>query len=347
MPMRSSNTTMTIAEYSEQLRNKQIMVNRDYQRTDRVWPVSAKSNLIDTILNGYPLPKLILSQTTDLDTRRTRKEVVDGQQRTAAIQEFYENRYALTRGDFAGRRFEELDDANKRDFISYELAIDLFATASDEEIREVFRRINSYQVPLNKQETRHATHQGEFKWFMRDQAAKYASSLLKMGIVTEKQISRMGDLEFLTDLVYLIKFGIKTASPKALDNLYSQNDRLFPDKDQVAQKLDYGLGSIINLSELHRGPLNSRGNAFSLFAALVAVGYPDSPVALSVIGGAQPLAFAPREVMMSNLGLLSDALEGDGNEFPEFAAASKQGTNTEKTRKTRAQWLYRALTNTL
>ena len=29
----------------------------------------AQSNLIDTILNGYPLPKMFLSQKTDLKTR--------------------------------------------------------------------------------------------------------------------------------------------------------------------------------------------------------------------------------------------------------------------------------------
>lgn len=347
MPMRSTNTTMTIAEYYEQLINKQIIVNRDYQRTDKVWPVSAKSNLIDTILNGYPLPKLILSQTTDLDTRKTRKEVVDGQQRTAAIQEFYENKYALSRGDFAGRRFEDLEDANKRDFISYELAIDLFATASDEEIREVFRRINSYQVPLNKQETRHATHQGEFKWFIRDQGAKFSSSLLKMGLMTEKQISRMSDLEFLTELVHLIKFGVKTASPAALTKLYLDNDKVFVDRDSVAQQLDYGIGAIINLPELHAGPLIGRGNIYSLFAAFLSVGFPTGTVSKSMGVDNERVPYAAREVIIANLSSLSEAISTEEDGFDDFVAASKQGTNTEKNRKTRANWFRRALTDTM
>ncbi len=64
MAMRSTNTNMTIAEYIEQIKLKQITINHDYQRTDKVWPISAKSNLIDTILNGYPIPKLIFSQMT-------------------------------------------------------------------------------------------------------------------------------------------------------------------------------------------------------------------------------------------------------------------------------------------
>jgi len=178
MPIRTTANNMTIADYSEQLRNRQITINHDYQRSDTVWPISAKSNLIDTILSGYPIPKLILSQTTDLDTRKTRKEVVDGQQRTAAITEFLENKYSLSRGDFAGNRFNDLDDTTKREFLEYSLSADIFTSATDEEIREVFRRINSYQVPLNRQETRHATHQGEFKWFIRD-LGKYTRPALE------------------------------------------------------------------------------------------------------------------------------------------------------------------------
>jgi hypothetical protein len=99
MAMRTMANNLTIASYSEQLRNRQIIINHDYQRTDKVWPISAKSNLIDTILAGYPIPKLILSQRTDLATRKTRQELVDGQQRTAAIIEFLGDKFSLSRGN--------------------------------------------------------------------------------------------------------------------------------------------------------------------------------------------------------------------------------------------------------
>jgi hypothetical protein len=346
--MRSTNTSMTIAEYYEQLQNRQIIINHNYQRTDRVWPVSAKSNLVDTILNGYPIPKLILSQTTDFDTRKTRKEVVDGQQRTTAIVEFYENRYALTRGAFAGRRFEELGDDAKTDFISYELSIDLFTTASDEDIREVFRRINSYQVPLNKQETRHATHQGEFKWFIVEQGKLYSTSLNKMGIVTEKQISRMADLEFITELVALLREGIKTSSPTALNKLYSENDSTFPDSQAIAEDLQYGIGMLINFPELHRGGLATRASFYSLFAALIAIHSPASKPAQSLPEGERGRDLVERDVALANLGLLSEAVEADDEgPFGAFVAASKQGTNTLKNRTTRFRWYYEALTGTL
>ena len=76
---------------------KEIRVNRNYQRSEKVWPPAAKSFLIETILLGYPVPKLSLYQITDLKTRRTVKEIVDGQQRTLTIKAFFDNRLRLRR----------------------------------------------------------------------------------------------------------------------------------------------------------------------------------------------------------------------------------------------------------
>jgi hypothetical protein len=345
MAMRTLPTNLTIASYAEQLSNKQIVVNHNYQRSDKVWPVSAKSNLIDTILAGYPIPKLILSQRTDLITRRTRQELVDGQQRTAAITEFLGDKFAVSRGEFAGLRFDDLDNPKKRDFLDYELSADIFTSATDEDIREVFRRINSYQVPLNKQETRHATHQGEFKWFIRDLGTQYATSFVKTGLLTERQVTRMTDLEFLTELVQLIKSGVKTASPGALNALYRDNDQSFPDKDRVQEQISYGLGEIINLSEIHNTALMSRANIFSLFGAFTAIRFMNSPVSMALEPGVERRPFTERANLLTNLTALADALEDNADgPFYEFVSAAKQGTNTEKNRTTRLRWFYRALT---
>ena len=346
MVIRTTPNNMTIADYNEQLKNRQITINHNYQRSDKVWPISAKSNLIDTILMGYPVPKIILSQTTDLDTRKTRKEVVDGQQRTAAITEFLDNKYALSRGDYAGLRFNNLDDTAKHAFLEYPLSADVFTSATDEEIREVFRRINSYQVPLNRQETRHATHQGEFKWFIKDLGTRYATSFVKIGIMVERQISRMADLELLTELVHAIKNGIKTANPSALDALYSTNDESFPDRGQIEDQLTFGLGEIINLVEIHNTKLVSRPNLYSLFAALVAVRFPPSPLRTDLEPPDRDSAFADRANILTNLTTLADAIENDHAEPPlnEFVSAARQGTNTERNRKIRFKWFHQALT---
>ena len=62
-------------KYCQQMREKSIIVNHDYQRSDKVWPPAARSYLIETILLGFPIPKLSLYQTTDLKTKKTKKNM--------------------------------------------------------------------------------------------------------------------------------------------------------------------------------------------------------------------------------------------------------------------------------
>src|SRR5437879_5741618 len=108
--MNVTPTSFTIAEYCEQMREGRIMINRNYQRSSKVWPPAARSYLIDTILCGFSIPKLSLYQITDLKTRQTIKEIVDGQQRSQAILDFFDDKLRLTSNSaFRGATYSKLD----------------------------------------------------------------------------------------------------------------------------------------------------------------------------------------------------------------------------------------------
>jgi hypothetical protein len=47
------------------------------------------------VLQDFPIPKLSLHQKTDIKSRRIIKEIVDGQQRSRALLDFYEDKFAL------------------------------------------------------------------------------------------------------------------------------------------------------------------------------------------------------------------------------------------------------------
>src|ERR1700685_1871367 len=90
----------------------EIIVNKDYQRSDQVWPSVARSYLIETILKGFPIPKLCLYQVTDVKSRTTHKEIVDGQQRSVAIFDFFNNKFRLSKNDdndISQRKYSDLD----------------------------------------------------------------------------------------------------------------------------------------------------------------------------------------------------------------------------------------------
>src|SRR5690554_5171806 len=79
--VRTSIGQISLIELVEFLKRKEMIVNKDYQRSDKVWPIQAKTYFIDTILEGYPFPKIYLYQSFNEKVNRPIKEIIDGQQR--------------------------------------------------------------------------------------------------------------------------------------------------------------------------------------------------------------------------------------------------------------------------
>jgi hypothetical protein len=357
-----TGSQFTIAEYCEQLRQGQIIVNRDYQRSPKVWPTPARSYLIDTILLGYPMPKLTLYQITDLATRRTLKEIVDGQQRSEAIFQYLNGRYRLSsKSPNAGKRFSQLDDEDKRKILDYPLSVDVLVAATPDEIRQLFRRINSYTVPLNRQETRHATFQGEFKWFVAAMMERYSPALKLMGVFNEAQLTRMADGELISEIVLAMLKGIRTASPALITGLYDDNESEFPRAPEIETRLRGVFDRLMRWESLHgtvlmkplhiyslalaishcQGPLEPLQPAFELTRAIPI----DDDLALSNLGKLAEIAELPE---WSPTGIEEESPElaetADSNvRFEPFWLASSEGTNTETNRTTRFVWFCRGL----
>src|SRR5262245_10556809 len=121
----TQSTNMTVAEYCAAMERHEIIVNKNYQRSDQVWPDVARSFLIESILLGFPIPKVYLHSKTDLKTRRTIKEIVDGQQRSRAINDFFCDRLRLSRHleteELRGRNYSELEEDWQSRFITYSI----------------------------------------------------------------------------------------------------------------------------------------------------------------------------------------------------------------------------------
>ena len=133
------------------------------------------------MLRGFPIPKLTLHQKTDLRSKKTLNYVVDGQQRTNAIMDFYNNRLRLSRTlefeEVRGKRYENLEEEFQNDFLSYPLQFDQFTGVDEDIVREYFRRINSFTAPLNPEERRDADFQGHMKWFILGLTERHSNTL--------------------------------------------------------------------------------------------------------------------------------------------------------------------------
>ncbi|WP_082880090.1 DUF262 domain-containing protein [Methylomonas methanica] len=69
--------------------SKTFLVNRRYQRK-LVWTIEEKRSFIDSIINGYPVPLVLLAEVTA--ERGKNLEIIDGRHETAKGQRNYHSK---------------------------------------------------------------------------------------------------------------------------------------------------------------------------------------------------------------------------------------------------------------
>lgn len=341
-------TNMTVADYCQAMDRGDIQVNRDYQRSDKVWPSAARSYLIETMILGFPVPKFSLHQMTDVRSRKTVKEIVDGQQRSAAVIDFFKDRLILSGSleteEIAGRTYSELESEYQRKFLDFSISMDLFVSATREDVIEVFRRMNSYTIPLNPEEQRHASFQGAFKWFIDRLAKQFDKSFFDMGLFAEKQLVRMADTKLLAEICDAVFHGIRTTNKRILDSLYKDNDKRFPEEAEVRRRITEALDTLREWGGIHNGELM---RPYIVYALILATAHVRRPVATLQDHFDSPrIRRFDNAVVQTNLSILSEALEDPENaaDYAEFVAACTSKTNVRDQRIKRFQWMCKALT---
>lgn len=236
--MQISTNNYSIVEIIAMIERKELIVNRDYQRGTGLWPDGPASYFIDTILGGFPFPKIYMYEYIDRTDRRMRKEIVDGQQRIRTIQRFYNNEFPIQgESDFRGRRFRDLEDEDQIRFASYPVSVDVIRSAKRSDILQMFRRMNAYTLPLNEPEKRHSSFQGQFKWFVNDLADALSEFFVEFGVFTQRQIVRMADAELISECVLSMERGIISTSASDLNRLYKGYEEDFPNAADFYSKI--------------------------------------------------------------------------------------------------------------
>lgn len=112
-----------ISDFVDWQRQKTLVLNPHFQRRD-IWTAAAQTYLIDTILRQMPIPKIYLRTKIHSKTRKTIREVVDGQQRLRAILAFVDGSLRLGKHarEFNRKSFAELSEAQQLQFLDYRLA---------------------------------------------------------------------------------------------------------------------------------------------------------------------------------------------------------------------------------
>ena len=231
-----SQRMYSILDITRLLDSKELSIQPKYQRRRTAWPVNAKTALMDTILNNFPLPPIYLRDYVDSNGKR-KKEIIDGQQRISTIVEFYKNEFALSRNiyneDFSGYVFKDLPSEEQIMIEDFEVSFISIKGASDGDIVSIFSRLNSFSLPLNSQEKLNSVYAGEIKTVIYELASEYNTFWVSFNILTPAVIARMGDALLVSEILYTILYGRQSANAKLLDKMYKQYDDEFPYKNKI------------------------------------------------------------------------------------------------------------------
>jgi len=192
------------------------------------------------------MPKIYLRRTVNQNNLEA-YEVVDGQQRLSIVLEFKKgnlNIYKKHNPYYADCKYSNLPDSLQRRFLDYELSVEIVEDASDPDIWSLFERLNTYTITLNRQERLNARWFGYFKQTCYGLAAQRESLDIwkKMIVFSDKQISRMKEVELASDVIVAMVRGISDI--KWIKTLYKDYDDEFPQKDQIEHEFSSSLGYI-------------------------------------------------------------------------------------------------------
>jgi hypothetical protein len=263
-----SNTTRHPVAWFKDVHDKRALILRPPFQRNPVWTDSQKSYLIDSILRGYPVPELYMQETVDSKGRQ-KYTVVDGQQRITACLDFLEDSFSLTEEDspeWADLTFSDLSESQKQKIYSYSFIVRQIPDISEEQLREVFKRLNRSNVVLNRQELRHATYWGPF--------IKCVEALADLdywggsGVFTANDVRRMLDSEFVSELAVGVIHGPQNKK-LSLDKWYETYENDFPDQNRVENTFRSVLGELTKiLPNIKDTRWSKKSDFYTLFLCL-------------------------------------------------------------------------------
>lgn len=255
----------TISWLNDRKNDETLEISPKFQRR-AVWLDSERAELMNTICSSLPFPEVYIHVVTDVDTGKQRYVVVDGQQRITSILKYIDGKFSLPdNDDWDGEYFRDLPPEQKEIFWDYKVVVRFLRKTNEAEIRSIFAKLNTNNVVLNDQELRNARFTGKFKLL----AERLADNpfFQKMGLFTPREVRRMIDIEFVSELLILEIFGV-TNKKDLLESTYINYDEDFPLETEHEEDFNIVINLIRSLiNDKTKALFKTKSNFYSLFGA--------------------------------------------------------------------------------
>lgn len=156
--MKCSSSEIEIEVLLNRIEQNDINLQPDFQRGE-VWTIQKKRKLIDSIFRGWKIPPIhVIENANYVD------EVLDGQQRLAAIRDFFNNKIAIDGRILPedpnieilnGKVYDQLNADLQRKFRKYNIIVIRLTEYNPDEPAELFNRLNQ-PATLTSAEKRNA-----------------------------------------------------------------------------------------------------------------------------------------------------------------------------------------------
>lgn len=205
--MKCQTTDLEIETLVNRIKNGDMDLQPDFQRGE-VWTTQKKRKLIDSILREWKIPPIHV-----VPNKKNVDEVLDGQQRLAAIRDFYENHLSIDGNiepvdsviqKLDGLYYQDLPIEWQRKIRQYSIIIVRLTEFTPQEPAELFYRLNQ-PTALTSAEQRNA-----YIGVTRDQVKDLSNSFVEMGASKELigfSNSRLAYDEVISKFCYTVELG--------------------------------------------------------------------------------------------------------------------------------------------
>jgi len=257
--MKYVNDEWTIKKLIEVYETDNLILNPPYQRNP-VWNLRAQQILIDTILSEQPMPNFFFLKQTG-----NKYEIVDGQQRVRTILGFFKNLIPSWENKLLKNLIQENPAINEI-FSEYRISVCILSELLPQEnIEQFYAKVNSTGLRLNRPELKKAEYFST-NFLKLLQELTQLPELESLRLFSSLTSSRLNDLDFISELVALLKFGI-TDKKEKVDELYeddiSNND--FSNLFEAFKKILSILNKFEHIQPIRRTRYKQKNDFYTLF----------------------------------------------------------------------------------
>lgn len=295
-----------------------------------------------------PVPPIYIRSVQARNAETRINEVIDGQQRVSAVLDYIDGKYRLSRSlvaPWAGKAFKDLTPPQRQSIMNHSFSTEIFQGISDLEVLEIFARLNTYSVPLNKQELRNGKYFGLYKQSMYQLAHEHLEFWRRHRIFSERSIARMLEVELTSELSIALLAGMQDKKT-SIDEFYGQNEEEYSNRDRyekrfrdVVDEISETFGDGLGDTEFSRPPL-----FYSLFCAIGhrRFGLPksDLPTGKKALNAAERASLRDTVLHLSDLIERARNQEAVGLQYQRFVSASLTQTDNIRPRQERLKTLY-------